>query len=341
MELVEEGGYKFTIAYTTYNRKDLITRRLNSLLTMNIPGNVEIIIVDNASSDGTFQAISDLIDGTEVKVYRNNENLGFSGNFVETIRRAKGDYVMWSSDKDEVDLSGVQSLLDWIGSEMKPDLVVLNYYRKMKLKSHHPSTIRKNKTKVIKYGDLWSCSHLPGIVWNRSVTLANLDDWSEMKKAYPETSRYYPQLLLMIKITPYLNSYFFDGHIAYQKDYADFSYHAATSGEHFSHLASRWSQHKELINLIEACIREEKNINHKKYLYKMDKSLNRNLYEFVSTAIREERPGLHAYLSNSCSPSYLIRRNYKLLKLVYKSFLDSPLLTIHRIKKRLKIKYRI
>ena len=137
MELVEEGGYKFTIGYTTYNRKGLTIRRLNSLLAMDIPGNVEIIIVDNASSDGTFKAISDLTNGTKIKVYRNNENLGFSGNFVEVFRRAKGDYVMWSSDKDEVNLSGVQSLLDWIGSEKNPDIVVLNYYRKMKLKNHY------------------------------------------------------------------------------------------------------------------------------------------------------------------------------------------------------------
>ena len=137
MELVEDSGYKFTIGYTTYNRKDLIIMRLNSLLAMDIPGNVEIIIVDNASSDGTFKAISDLTNGTKIKVYRNNENLGFSGNFVEVFRRAKGDYVMWSSDKDGVNLSGVQSLLDWIGSEKNPDIVVLNYYRKMKLKNRY------------------------------------------------------------------------------------------------------------------------------------------------------------------------------------------------------------
>jgi len=341
MELVEKGGYKFTIAYTTYNRKDLIKRRLNSLLTMNIPSNVEIIIVDNASSDGTFQAISDLIDGTKIKVYRNNENLGFSGNFVEALRRAKGDYVMWSSDKDEVDLSGVQSLLDWIGSEMKPDLVVLNYFRKMKLKKNHLSTLRKNKTRVIEYDDLWGCSHLPGSVWNRSVALEKLDDWDKMKEVYPETSRYYPNLLLIIKLLPSVNSYFFDGYIAYQKDYAERSYYAAPSGYHYSHLMSRWLQHKELISLIESCIQKTENIKHKKYLYKIYKSLNRNLYEYISTAIREERPSLYTYFSNSCSPSYLIRRNYKLLKLVFKSFLDSPLLTMHRIKKRLKIKYGI
>ena len=338
--MIEKSNHMFTIGYTTYNRKDLIVSRLNSLLTMNIPDNVEIIVVDNASSDGTFEAISDLTNGTKIKVYRNNENLGFSGNFVEVFRRSKGEYVMWSSDKDEVNLSGVQNLLDWIGSE-KIDLIVLNYYRKMKLKNYHPTTLRKNKTRVVNYDDLWGCSHLPGIVWSRSAVLDKLDDWDEIKKMYPETSRYYPNLLLMIKLIPSVNSYFFDGYIAYQKDYAEYSYHAAPSGEHYSHLVPRWLQHKELIHLIESCIQKTENIKHKKYLHKMYQSLNRNLYEYISAAIREERPSLYAYFSNSCNPSYLIRRNYKLLKLVFKSFLDSPLLTMHRIKKRLKIKHWI
>jgi len=307
---------------------------------MDIPSNVEIIVVDNASSDGTFKAISDLTDGTKIKVYRNNENLGFAGNFIEAIKRAKGDYVLWSSDKDEINLSGVQNLLDWIGSE-KIDFVLLNNHRKMKLKKNHQSLIRKNKTRVIEYDDLWGCSHLPGSVCNRSVALAKLDDWDKMTEMYPETSRYYPNLLLLVKLIPSGNSYFFDGYIAYQKEYAEKSYHAASSGDHYSHLMSRWLQHKELISLIESLIQKTENIKHKKYLHKMYDSLNRGLYEFISTAIREERPHLHAYFSYSCSYFYLIRRDYKLLKLVIKSFFDNPLLTIHRIKKRLKIKYGI
>ena len=340
MELIGESDHMFTIGYTTYNRKGLIVSRLNSLLAMSIPDNVEIIVIDNASSDGTFEAISDLTNGSKIKVYRNNENLGFAGNFVEVFRQSKGEYVMWSSDKDEINLSGVQNLLDWIGNE-KFDLIVLNYYRKMKLKKHHPATIRKNKTRVIDYDDLWGCAHLPGIVWNRSAALEKLDDWDEMKETYPETSRYYPNLLLAIKLTPSVNSYFYDGDIAYQKDYAEYSYHTAPSGQYYSHLMSRWLQHKELISLIELCIQKTEDMKRKKYLHKMYKSLNRNLYEYILTAIRKERPSLSVYLSNSCGPSYIIRRNYKLLKLVFKSFFDNPLLTIHRIKKRLKIKYGI
>ena len=50
---------------------------------MDIPDNIEIIVIDNFSTDGTFKAISDLTTGSRIKIYRNNKNLGFAGNFVE------------------------------------------------------------------------------------------------------------------------------------------------------------------------------------------------------------------------------------------------------------------
>jgi len=335
MKLLEKDNYIFTIGYATYNRKDYIVRRLNSLIAMDIPDNVEIIIVDNASSDGTFEAISDLTAGTKIKSYRNNENFGFAGNFVEVLRRAKGDYVMWFSDEDEINLGGIQNLFDWIGNE-KFDVIFLNHYRKEKSKKLFP--LRKNKTRVIEYGDLWGCSHLPGSVWNRSIALDNLNDWDELKGVYPQISRYYPNLMLLIRVLPNLNSYFFNGYIAYQKDYAK-SQHVAQSGYQYSHLIPRWLQHNELISFIELRIQKTEDIKNKKYLHKMYKSLNRNLYTYISTAIREERPHLYAYFSRSCSPIYIARRWYSLIKLVFKSLFDDPLLGIHRIKKRLKARY--
>jgi len=45
MELIENSGYKFTIGCTTYNRKDLIIKCLNSLLAMDKLGSLEEIII--------------------------------------------------------------------------------------------------------------------------------------------------------------------------------------------------------------------------------------------------------------------------------------------------------
>ena len=326
---------KLTIGYATHNRKDYIVRRLNSLITRDLPNNVEVIIVDNASSDGTYETILNLSSKSNVKVYRNDENLGFSGNFVEILKKAKGDYVLWSSDEDEINIDGIYKLFSWIDNK-KYDVIFLNHYRQTDQEILLP--IRKNKTRMIKHTDLWECCHLPGSIWNRSVTLNNLDDWGDMKEVYPNISRYYPNLLLMIRLLPFLNSYFFNEYITYQKDYAK-SQHITKLGYQYCHLIPRWLQHNELIDFIELCSHRSKDAEHKKYFHKMMISLNRNLYVYISSAILKERPDLYVYFSRSCSPFYFIIRNYKRLKSVIKSFFDSPSMTVRTIKIRLKARY--
>ena len=340
MKPPKKKNYVFTIGYTTFNRKDFIVSQLSSLLAKDVPDNIEIIVIDNFSTDGTYEAILDLTTDSKIKIYRNNKNLGFAGNFVEVFKRAKGEYVMWASDKDGINLNGVDSLMDWIG-EKKLDLVILNYFKE-KIKKNEVPTIRKNKTRLINYNDLLFCSHLPGTVWNRNKALSKLHDWSIIKNKYPEISKYYPNLLLLVKLISFNNCYFFNGYISYQKKEKEkgMSFATAESGKHYSHLASRWLQHKEFLSLIEICIKKTKDKKHKNFLYKMQKSLNENLYELISRAILEEKPSLYCYISNVHNPFLIIKRSYKFFKTVFKSFFNNPLFTIYRIKERLKIKYK-
>jgi len=326
---------KLTIGYATHNRKDYIVRRLNSLISKSIPNNVEIIVVDNKSTDGSFEAILDLVDGSNIRAYQNNENLGFAGNFIEIIKKATGDYVMWSSDEDEIDIDRIQRLFDWMkGDEF--DAIFLNHYRKESTGKLTP--LRKNKTRRLGYNDLWECCHLPGIVWNRTAALDNLKDWGELKETYHQLSRYYPNLMLLIRTMPHLRSYFFDGYITYQKDFAK-SQHTYKTGMKYYHLNPRWLQHVELLDFISSCIKHEKQSHREKYLFRIGESLNRNLYNYLSESIRQENPYLYSYFSRSCSPIYIIRRWYSIIKLVFKSLFDDPLLAIYRVKKRLKVRY--
>jgi|MDTC01.1.fsa_nt_gb glycosyltransferase involved in cell wall biosynthesis len=341
MKKIKKKDYYLTIAYTTYNRKKFILNQLRSLININLPDNIEIIVIDNFSNDGTFVAVSNLIKHSRIKIYHNNKNIGFAGNFVEAFKRAKGKYIMWASDKDGINFNDSNRLFKWMDNK-KTDVVMLNYFKK-DIKKYESTSVRKNKTRLINYDDLLFCSHLPGTIWNRKKTLLCLKDWHILEKKYPETTKYYPNLLLLIKLMPFSNSYFFNGHLSYQREKKEkgMSFATAVSGEHYSHLASRWLQHKEFINLIESQIKKTRNLKHKNYLCKMQKFLNENLYELFSRAILEEKPNLHRHFSNVFSPFFIIKRGYKFLKTVFKSFLDNPMFTIYRIKARLKLKYKI
>ena len=87
-----------TIAIPVYNRVDLIGRCVLSALRQ-ADQNVEIVIVDNASTDGTWEYLCNL-DTSLVRIYRNDSNIGIFGNFNRCLHEAKGRYIRFLCSDD-------------------------------------------------------------------------------------------------------------------------------------------------------------------------------------------------------------------------------------------------
>lgn len=85
----------------TYNRKELLKESIIALLNQDYK-NCDVLIVDNASTDGTHDYIKKLIDNEKVFYENTGSNLGGAGGFNYGIKRAyemKCDY-MWVMDDD-------------------------------------------------------------------------------------------------------------------------------------------------------------------------------------------------------------------------------------------------
>lgn len=91
----------------TYNRKELLLQCLQRLQAQNhqteFPGaELEVIVVDNASTDGTRQALDELIQEGGIRYSNTGSNLGGAGGFNCGMRKAVElgcDYV-WIMDDD-------------------------------------------------------------------------------------------------------------------------------------------------------------------------------------------------------------------------------------------------
>lgn len=100
---VGEGGRKSDIAaiIVTFNRKEKLLNCINALLGQK-GGAPDIIVIDNASDDGTRDDLDKLIkDGTVI--YRNTgRNLGGAGGFEIGVREAvfMGYKYLWLMDDD-------------------------------------------------------------------------------------------------------------------------------------------------------------------------------------------------------------------------------------------------
>jgi len=91
-----------SIIIVNFNGKEFLRRCLASLLTTNYP-NFEIILVDNASTDGSLELIGKLFGShSRVKVVKNSENLGHAEGCNVGAKVAKGKYLVFLDSDTEI-----------------------------------------------------------------------------------------------------------------------------------------------------------------------------------------------------------------------------------------------
>ncbi|TDG37147.1 glycosyltransferase family 2 protein [Pedobacter changchengzhani] len=101
-----------SIALCTYNGASFLEEQIMSILNQTHK-NIELVIVDDCSTDNTFQISENLAFlYPQIKSFRNTHNLGFNKNFEKAIELTTGEYVA-ISDQDDIWLpSKLEVLLD-------------------------------------------------------------------------------------------------------------------------------------------------------------------------------------------------------------------------------------
>lgn len=103
-----------TIGLPTYNGAGSIARAIDSVLAQTYP-NIELVVSDNASSDGTAEIVLAYASrDPRVRYVRQPENIGLTANFNFVLRMASGSYFMWLSDDDWMEPNYVQACLRYV-----------------------------------------------------------------------------------------------------------------------------------------------------------------------------------------------------------------------------------
>ena len=121
-----------SLCIPTYNRAALLSQSLQAILSQITPemaGAVEVVVLDNASPDGTpavvAQAMADFPWVTLHSV-RRPENIGCDANFTTAHEHARGEFVYLLSDDDALLPGAVPKLLDLIAKHPDVDAFALN-----------------------------------------------------------------------------------------------------------------------------------------------------------------------------------------------------------------------
>lgn len=107
---------KLSIIIVNYNTYDLTYQTIMSVVTKKHLFEYELILVDNASSDGSIEALEvslkDEIENNLVQIIKNTANLGFAKANNIGIRKAKGEYILLLNSDTEVEEGCLEGCLE-------------------------------------------------------------------------------------------------------------------------------------------------------------------------------------------------------------------------------------
>jgi glycosyltransferase involved in cell wall biosynthesis len=89
-----------SILIPVFNREKLIEETIKSALAQTY-ANIEVIVVDNKSTDNTWQKLEKLaLEDRRIKIFQNETNIGPVRNWKRCVNKASGQYgkILWSDD---------------------------------------------------------------------------------------------------------------------------------------------------------------------------------------------------------------------------------------------------
>ncbi|TAL48577.1 glycosyltransferase family 2 protein [archaeon] len=151
---------KVSVIVLTYNGSDVISTCLDSVIGTNYPKNMlEIIVVDNKSTDNTVEVVKRFKD---VRLIRLDKNYGFAEGNNRGAAAAKGEYVVFLSQDAKVTKTWLEELIKCIYG--KPGIgaacSVSLYY--------------DNKKRINSAGGFWSVLGVSGSIGDITYTPQNV-----------------------------------------------------------------------------------------------------------------------------------------------------------------------
>jgi GT2 family glycosyltransferase len=94
--MMQEKSVDLSVSIVNTENRDVVRDCLHSIRQSTHQINLEIWVVDNASTDGSAEMIQ--AEFPEVKLIRNDDKQGFSTNHNQALRQARGRYLMILND---------------------------------------------------------------------------------------------------------------------------------------------------------------------------------------------------------------------------------------------------
>lgn len=206
MDMVQApaGEIILTIAIPTYNGAGTLQETLDSIVTQLQPG-VDILISDNASTDGTDEIVRKYqADYPQIRYRRNSENVGADQNFDLAIRHAIGRFVWLFSDDDLMEPGAIKCVLDVLKRYDDLGTIFVNYAVYLPdNKCIDPRVSKIEEDKYFKDGEMFLCAvNIGPIFCSSNIVRRSLWETSESKRFIGTNWVHYGTIATAIRNTP-------------------------------------------------------------------------------------------------------------------------------------------
>ena len=202
---------RVSIIVPVYNGEKSLKRCVDSLLNQDYK-DIEIILVDDGSKDGSYQIISEYAGKDERIVPVHKDNSGVSATRNIALSLAKGEYVRFVDVDDFLPFDSVKMMVRAM-EEDGSDLVVADFYRVIDDKVSRKGSIRKGgilgRNEYAEKMLLSPADFYFGALWNKLYRKKLIDDYHlimDENISYSEDAIFNLQYLLHVDLVSILKS---------------------------------------------------------------------------------------------------------------------------------------
>ncbi|MBY7770434.1 glycosyltransferase [Vibrio fluvialis] len=170
-----------SVYITSHNREDLIERAIKSVLNQTYK-NIEIIIVDDASTDKTVEKINSYVkSNNNIRLFVNEKNMGACYSRNLAIKSAKGEYITGLDDDDAFDLDRIEYFISNYNDSFS------FFATPIKVKSKRFNYISQKKTGLVNISMISNFNCVGNQVFIKTDKLRSIGGFDE---AYPAWQDY-------------------------------------------------------------------------------------------------------------------------------------------------------
>jgi glycosyltransferase involved in cell wall biosynthesis len=276
---------RLSIGIPTFNRARSVLAQVNALREAELPPWLEIVIIDDASDDGTFELLAEACEGSSMRVVANASNLGYAGNLLRLFDECRAPYLLVSADDDRIMVDSLSALVELL-EQRAPDLVSTQYLV--------DGTLARGRmvTGAIDPTDCFAASaHGPGLIYRRDAARAGIEELRSLLAASSDVALIYPQVVLASRLLQDGTGVWWDRPCVRPGDQLASGLRDA-AGERYAGLGARWRQAQGFHDLFSARVADCTDPTSRRRAAAMLAHEEGRLFSFLRFGLAAERPDL-------------------------------------------------